>query len=76
MVRITIDRFEEDYAVCEDERGENQRALHRSELPVQAKPGDTLLFVNDQWCIDTKETDARAERINNLFSKIKRRNNP
>ncbi|MCL2605428.1 MAG: DUF3006 domain-containing protein [Defluviitaleaceae bacterium] len=75
-MRITIDRFEEDYAVCEDERGENQRAVHRRDLPAHAKAGDTLYFANNQWCIDTKETAARAERINNLFSKIKRRNHP
>ena len=74
MVRITIDRFEEDYAVCEDEQGLNQRDIPRKELPENAQAGDTLLFINNQWCMDTKETNKRKQRINDMFNRIKRRN--
>jgi hypothetical protein len=72
--RITIDRFEEDYAVCEDALGLTMRTLHRSELPKEAKAGDTLFYMDNQWYIDKEETAARAARIKSMFERIKRRN--
>ena len=74
MVSINIDRFEEDYAVCEDAQGLNQRLIHRGELPENAKEGDTLVYTNNQWRIDTDTTNARQQRINDIFNRIKRRN--
>jgi hypothetical protein len=74
LVRVTIDRFEEDYAVCEVGHTLETRTLHRSELPVEAGAGDTLYFQNGCWLIDKEETNARALRIQDRFQRIKRRN--
>jgi hypothetical protein len=72
LVRVTIDRFEEDYAVCADARMET-RVIPRAELPPEAKAGDTVFFHDGRWDIDKEETAARAERINESFARIKRR---
>jgi hypothetical protein len=73
VTMVTIDRFEEDYAVCEDDMGLNH-VLHQSLLPPSAKEGDTLFFKDNQWYIHTEETAARAKRISERFERIKRRN--
>ncbi|MCL2240613.1 MAG: DUF3006 domain-containing protein, partial [Defluviitaleaceae bacterium] len=71
---ITIDRFEEEYAVCGVNATLEVRVLRRSSLPPQAKPGDTLYFRDGAWHIDEAETAARATRIAERFDRIKRRN--
>jgi hypothetical protein len=75
--RITIDRFEEDYAVCDDDALSNTYAIRRSDLPPRAKAGDTIYFKDNQWFIDAEETAARSIRISDRLARIKnRRNNP
>jgi len=72
MKTITIDRFEEDNAVCED--GKKIRVLPRASLPAEAKPGDTLHYKNNRWYINTDTTVSRAAEIEARFERIKRRN--
>lgn len=76
MVRFTIDRFVENYAVCADNNTLETRTLHRSELPKEAMPGDTLFHEDNRWQIDREETAARTERIRVLYESIKKRSTP
>jgi hypothetical protein len=71
LVRFTIDRFEENYAVCIVDKTLETQTLHRSEFPKEAKAGDTLYFQDNRWYIDTEETAARAGRIDKMFNNIK-----
>jgi len=72
MGKFTIDRFVENYVLCLDETLQT-RSLHRSEIPREAKPGDTLFYQDNRWQIDHEETAARALRIRRRFESIKQR---
>lgn len=69
---VSIDRFEGDIAVCED----NSRKTHhilRQNLPEDAAEGDCLrLYADGHVEIDKEQTELRKERIrllqNRLFS--------
>ena len=54
-MKLTIDRFEGDFAICEKE---DQTALYlnRRELLVDAKEGDVLVISDDNTKIEATET--------------------
>lgn len=63
MRQLIIDRFEGNYAICED--SENKYfAIETSELPDGAKPG-CVLEIDDEGVIslNLEETEARKKRI-------------
>ena len=63
MKRITIDRFDGIYAICED-RDKAFFALELSELPKDAKSGDVLLITDEGTLeIDVEETERRRQRV-------------
>ena len=63
MKRITIDRFDGIYAICED-RDKAFFALELSELPKGAKSGDVLLITDEGTLeIDVEETERRRQRV-------------
>ncbi|MDR1203981.1 MAG: DUF3006 domain-containing protein [Peptococcaceae bacterium] len=69
---LIIDRFEGDFAVCENDA---RRMIHirRSEIPVQATEGDCLIADPQKgYVLDTDETARRKARIkakmNRLFT--------
>ncbi len=61
-MKVVIDRFENDYAVCEKEDGEFLE-IHREKIPQNAKEGDVLKFNKDEIVIDYDETRRRKEEI-------------
>jgi len=64
-MKVIIDRFEGNYAVCEKEdRG--MLNIEKSKLPRQAKEGDVLVIIGNNIAIDTLETLARKKRIEEL----------
>ncbi len=54
-MKLTIDRFEGGFAVCEKE---DQTALYvnRSHLLIDAKEGDVLVIADDNAAIEAAET--------------------
>ena len=70
-MRLIIDRFEGDYAVCEKEDG-HMLDVKKSEIPVSAKEGDVLEQVNGKLIINQDETEYRRkiieEKVKNLFN--------
>ena len=54
-MKLTIDRFEGDFVICEKE---DQTALYlnRRELLVDAKEGDVLVIGDDNIKLETAET--------------------
>ena len=63
MKRITIDRFDGIYAICED-KDKAFFALELSELPKGAKSGDVLLITDEGTLeIDVEETERRRQRV-------------
>ncbi len=54
-MKVIIDRFEGDYAVCETEE-RNMINIERSSIPLYAKEGDVLKISEDSITVDTLET--------------------
>jgi hypothetical protein len=67
---LIIDRFEGDFAVCEDDK---RRMTHvrRSEIPVQAAEGDCLIADPQKgYVLDAGETARRKARIKDKMDRL------
>ncbi|MBE6067445.1 MAG: DUF3006 domain-containing protein [Clostridium lundense] len=65
-MKVIIDRFEGDFAVCEKEN-KTMIDIPKEILPEEAKEGDVL---NINICIDTEETENRKKVIEELTKDI------
>lgn len=63
MKTLTIDRFEGNFAICED-KDQKYFGIEVSELPQGAKEGD-ILEISDEGTlsINTEATDARRAKM-------------
>lgn len=70
MKQLIIDRFENNYAICEDAE-KRMFAIEREEVPKEAKEGD-VLRISDQGglSVDAEETKRRREKIAKLQNKL------
>lgn len=69
-MRLSLDRFEGDYAVCEDD-AQKRHEIHKSKLPTNAKPGDVLvLSLEGSLNFDEMETARRKTRIKALQDRL------
>ena len=57
-----IERFEDEMAVLEDEKGE-RFVIVRESLPHNAKEGDCLILKNGVYSVDSMLTKKRKEEI-------------
>jgi hypothetical protein len=64
-VKVVIDRFEGDYAVCEKENRE-MIDIKKNILPNEAKENDVLDIEGDKIIIDIEETKKRKKDIEEL----------
>jgi hypothetical protein len=64
-MKVIIDRFEGDFAVCEKE-DRQMLDIENSKIPVKAKEGDVLNIINDRITIDLEETIKRKKEIEEL----------
>lgn len=68
-MKITIDRFEGDYAICEkDDR--SMLDIAKTKIPAAAKEGDVLEVSGNLITIDEKETAKRKEKIEDLTKSL------
>ena len=68
-MKVTIDRFEGEFAVCEkDDR--SMINIRRENIPQQAKEGDILIIEGESISIDIAGTDERKKRINRLMDDL------
>lgn len=68
-MKITIDRFEGEYAICEkDDR--SMLDIAKTKLPAAAKEGDVLEISGNLITIDEKETTKRSKKIENLTENL------
>lgn len=68
---LIIDRFEGEFALCEDE-GRQMRRIPRSELPAQAREGDCLTCEDGRLRIDSRAAEARRKANAARFCKLMR----
>lgn len=66
---VIVDRFEGDYAVCEQPNSEIID-IPKEKLPKGVKEGDVLTIFGDQVTINSGERKVREERINNLMEDL------
>ncbi|NLW02645.1 MAG: DUF3006 domain-containing protein [Clostridiaceae bacterium] len=68
-MKITIDRFEGNFAVCEAD-GNKMISIERSLLPEEAREGDVLTLKDGKYIIDAAETAKRKAYIKSLMDEI------
>ena len=61
-MQFIIDRFEDEFAVCEGGNGSHIHIL-RSFLPDDAREGGVLTWAGDAWALDTETEEERRARI-------------
>lgn len=59
----TIDRFEGDFAVCEDRDTGEMVDFKRDDLPQNAREGSILQYSNGKFELDSKQEQEVSERI-------------
>lgn len=65
MMKVIIDRFEGNFAVCEKE-DRTMMDIEKSKIPSIAKEGDVLNIFNNKITIDLEETKKRKKEIEEL----------
>lgn len=68
-VKVVLDRFEGEYAVCEKE-DLSILNIKRCIVPSEAKEGDVLNIDGEHVSIDTKETQKRKNEIDKLVEDL------
>lgn len=69
MMRVIVDRFEGDYAVCEKEDRTMLR-IKRHRLPEGTAEGDVLVVDQDRISVDAEETKARRMKIQKMMDSL------
>lgn len=62
---LIVDRFEDEYVVCEDENKEMIN-IKKNQIEGCVKGGDILLNIKGKYIIDKKETINRKKHIEEL----------
>lgn len=68
-MRVIIDRFEGDFAVCEKE-DRSIVNIEKNKLPAGAQPGDVLFLHGDQISFDLKVTKERKKHIEQMMNNL------
>lgn len=68
-MKFIIDRFEEKFAVCENEKGIMVN-IPRNTLPKEAKEGDVLIIEKENIYIDVEETEKLRKEIEELVKDL------
>ncbi len=69
-VQYTIDRFEQNYAVCENRNTGDMVNVDISKLPENIHEGDILTYKNNIYSIDENKRKEIEERINEKIKNI------
>ncbi|HEY93638.1 MAG TPA: DUF3006 domain-containing protein [Dehalococcoidia bacterium] len=68
-MKVTIDRFEGEFAVCE-QADRTMVNILKDNIPQEAKEGDILIIEGDSISIDVEGTAERKKRINRLMDDL------
>lgn len=68
-MKVVIDRFEGDYAVCEKE-DRTMMNIERHRLPENAGEGDVLLIEGERILLDAEETASRKQKIQSMMDSL------
>ncbi len=68
-MKVTIDRFEGDFAVCE-KPDRTMINIRKDKIPSDIKEGDVLIIEGENIKIDARATRKRKKNINNLMNDL------
>ena len=68
-MKYVIDRFEDNFAVCEDE-SQNFVDIEKAKLPKDAREGDIIIVNGDMITVDKESTKARKKEVQDLFDSL------
>lgn len=68
-MKYIIDRFENEFAICEDEN-KKMIEIKKEDLPLNAKEGDVLNLKDGTFSIDSEETKKTREDNFDLLNKL------
>jgi hypothetical protein len=68
-MKFILDRFEGEYAVCENEEKETLN-IKKDRIPADAKEGDILIIRSNEVTIDKEETEKRKTEIQKLMGDL------
>lgn len=68
-MKLIIDRFEGNFAVCENENKEMIN-IERNKIPSSANEGDVISLENNIFTIYVEETNIRKEKISKLLNDL------
>jgi hypothetical protein len=68
-MKVTIDRFEGKFAVCE-KPDRTMINLRKDKIPADAKEGDTLIIEGETIKTDSTTTTKRKSTINNMMDNL------
>ena len=61
--KYTIDRFEGEFAVCENRNSGEIIKIERNKLPLDINEGTIIKKINKEYIEDKKETEEISKRI-------------
>lgn len=64
-----IDRFEGEFAICEDEN-KKMHPIKKVELPKGVQEGDCIRPIENGYVIDVEATNNRKEKISKLMNSL------
>lgn len=68
-MRVVIDRFEGNFAVCEKDNREMIN-IEKDKIPSNAKEGDVLIIDGNSIKIDKRETEKRKKEVEQLLNEL------
>ena len=68
-MKVTIDRFEGDFAICE-KADRTMVNIDKDKIPADAKEGDILIIEGDIVRIDTGSTAKRKKAIEDMMDDL------
>lgn len=69
-MKLIVDRFEENFVVCEVFDTQEFITIKKSLFPENIKEGDVVLYENNIITIDTSETKNVSERIKSKMDSL------
>ena len=73
MVLFSIDRFEGNYAVCENLKTNDFCNIPKNKLPKNCKVGSIIKFDKNTYTLDEKSTKSKQSEVKNMVNNLFKR---
>lgn len=70
---FSIDRFEGDFAICENKQTGQMQSISKSDLPLNICEGDIIKFESGKYVLDVEATNKEKQEIKNLVDNLFKR---